>query len=206
MPISYPLTPPSTPVERTITLSARSVVAVTASPFTLSQQVQEHQGQAWAVSLALPPMPRAAAEAWIAFLLQLHGRLGTFLFGPAHGATARGIATGTPLVDGAAQTGYQLDTDGWTPNTAGILLAGDFIQLGSGSSSRLHKVLADVASDADGDATLTLWPNLRSAPANDAAIVVASPKGLWRLAANEASWDVDVAQHFGLSIDAEEAL
>lgn len=206
MAISYPLTPPSSPIEREISLVAKAIVAVSVSPFTFSQQAQAHQGQAWALSMSLPPMERADAEAWVAFLLKLNGRQGTFLFGATHWATPRGVATGTPLVNGGSQTGNELVTDGWTTGITGILKTGDMIQLGSGASARLHKVLEDVDSDGGGNATLLIWPSLRTSPADDAAIVVSSAKGLFRLVANQVGWDVTVAQHFGLSIEAEEAL
>lgn len=40
-------------------------------------------------------------------------------------STTVGVATGTPLVNGANQTGATLACDGWTNSTAGILNAGD---------------------------------------------------------------------------------
>lgn len=40
-----------------------------------------------------------------------------------------GVATGTPLVNGANQTGASLACDGWTNSTAGILNLGDVITL-----------------------------------------------------------------------------
>lgn len=40
-----------------------------------------------------------------------------------------GVATGTPLVNGANQTGSTLACDGWTNSTAGILNLGDIITL-----------------------------------------------------------------------------
>ncbi len=60
----------------------------------------------------------------------------------------RGAATGTPLVKGASQTGNTLTTDGWTTGVTGILKAGDWIQLGTGSTSTLHKL--QQAADSDG--------------------------------------------------------
>ncbi len=207
MPATYPLTPPSTPGPATARILARSTVAVSESPFTLQQQTQEFAGQRWELDLAFPPMERGPAEAWIAFQLLLRGRRGTFLYPPPGGKSPRGIATGTPLVNGGGQTGDQLVTDGWTPSQTGILLAGDFLQLGSGSTARLYKVIEDASSDGGGNATLRLWPDLRSpAVANDSPIVVQTPKGLWRLASNEAPWDLSVAMHYGIAFGAQEAL
>ena len=138
MPISYPVTPPSSPSARDCELSGRAVVGVTESPFTGSQQVQASQGQMWSLSVTLPPMVRADAEAWFAFMLKLNGRYGTFTFCPPAMKTPRGIATGTPLVDGASQTGNSLATKGWTATQTGILKAGDLLQLGTGATCLLY--------------------------------------------------------------------
>jgi len=119
-----------------------------------------------------------------------------------------GVATGTPLVDGASQnTTYaasgdawtqSLVTNGWTNDTADILLAGDVITIaGVNSVNRKTRqdtgdlqtfvVTADAAAGAStGPATLTISPpiiidgpyqTVTAAPANDAAIVVKTGTG-----------------------------
>lgn len=206
MAITYPITPPLAPVERSLVLSGRSVVAITQSPFTLSQQIQAFGGEQWSFSMTLPPMARAEAEEWVAFLFKLKGRQGTFLLGPYHGRAARGTVPGMPSVDGANQTGNELDTTGWTANQTGILLAGDFVQLNSGGTTSLHKILEDADSDGAGDSTLLLWPSIRTSPADMSVVVVTNPVGHWLLVSNLMSYSVDVAQHYGLTIEAEEAL
>lgn len=206
MAVTFPLAIPTNKGLAKIRLTANNVVGVSQSPFTAKQQVYKYTGQFWEADISLPPMKRADAEYWISFLLKLNGSYGTFLLGDPNGATARGVATGTPLVKGANQTGADLITDGWTPNTTGILKAGDYIQLGTGSTSLLHKVLDDVNSDGSGNATLTLWPDLRTAPSDNAAIVVSSPKGVFRLTANQQAWDINEATFYGITFGAREAI
>lgn len=206
MAVTYPLAIPTNKGLAKVRLTANNVVGVSQSPFTARQQVYKYTGQFWEADISLPPMKRADAEYWISFLLKLNGSYGTFLLGDPNGAIARGVATGTPLVKGANQTGSDLITDGWTPNTTGILKAGDYIQLGTGSTSLLHKVLDDVNSDGSGNATLTLWPDLRSAPSDNAAIVVSAPKGVFRLTAGQQSWDINEATFYGITFGAREAL
>lgn len=206
MAIAYPLALPTTTGIAKIRISANNLVGVSQSPFTAKQQVYKYTGQFWEAEISLPPMKRADAEYWISFLLKLNGAYGTFLLGDPNGATARGVATGTPLVNGASQTGNELATDGWTPDTTGILKAGDYIQIGSGAAAKLHKVLDDVNSDADGEATLVLWPDLRSAPSDNAAIIVSGAKGLFRLSTNQQDWDVNEASIYGMTFPAREAL
>jgi len=183
-----------------LTVGGRNV-----SPYTLAQETFEWPGNRWRVSVRYPRMTRAQGDAVVAALVSLYG-VGTFLLGPAGpGKTPKGVATGTPLVNGASQAGKTLITDGWTISITGILKAGDFLQLGMGSTSRLHMVLQDANSDAGGNATLDIWPRIRESPTDNSAIVVASPKGVFGLAGNEPKWETDVAYIYGLSFEAEEA-
>lgn len=206
MTISYPLSLPTTPYPARVTVRARSVVGVSESPFSYSQQVQRHTGERWEADVQLPPMRQAVAETWVAWLLSLGGRYGTFNMGdPAH-LTYRGAGGGTPLVNGASQTGGTLAVDGCPTTTTGWLLPGDVIQLGSGSTARLHKVLTRADTNGSGEVTLDIWPRLRSSPANNAAVTITGCLGLWRLASNEAGWDIGAAKVYGISFAAIESL
>lgn len=175
------------------------------SPFTGVQQVYAYTGQFWELDISLRPMDREEAEQWITFFMKLRGAYGTFLMGDPNGATPRGVATGTPLVNGGSQTGDELITDGWTAGVTGILKAGDYIQLGSAGSARLYKVLDDVNSDGSGNATLNIWPNLRSSPSNNATITVTNCKSNFRLSTPN-TWDIREAQIYGINFGAREAL
>lgn len=202
MAITYPLTLPAATAPSRVRFTPYAMVAVGISPFTGHQQAYEHQGQLWKLDFDLPSMQRADAEEWTAFLLSLNGRKGTFQMGDPAAATPRGIATGTPLVKGASQTGQVLLTGGWTISTTNIMRKGDYIQLGN----YLHKLLKDVNSDGSGNATLDIWPRLRTSPADNSAIVTSSCKGLFRLAKNEMSWEISEGVEYGFSIEAVEAL
>jgi len=207
MAISYPLSLPSVLGFAEMQITPNSVVGVGVSPWTGEQQVQAMAGEWWTGNFRLPDdMTRADAEAWIAFLVSLNGRQGTFLAGDPLGATARGAATGTPLVKGAAQTGKTLLTDGWTSGLTGILKAGDWIQLGSGSSTHLHKVVQDANSDGSGNATLEIWPSLRGTTADNAAITVSACKGLWRLNLGGVGWTINDVRIGGIAVPCVEAL
>jgi hypothetical protein len=205
MAILYPVNFPAVGI-RSMTIRARNVVGISASPFTGQQQVYKHQGQWWESEVTLPPMKRADAEQVVAFLISLNGRFGTFLLGDNANTSPRGVGTGTPLVNGGGQTGDTLITDGWTTSQTGILKAGDWIQLGSGAGTRLHKVLEDANSDGSGNATFTLWPNLRLVPSNDDPLIVSSPKGIWRLSSNETEFSIDEASIYGITFACIEAL
>ncbi len=184
MPITYPLDFPTSFGLSNFSIELQRAVAVTESQFSYAQQVQEHPGEAWEISGSLDLLNREQAEEYEAFMLKLAGRVGSFLFTPPGCETPRGVATGTPVINGAGQTGRDIVTDGWTPSTTGILKAGDYVQIGSGLSTTLHRQLEDVDSDASGNVTLLLAPKVVTATSDDATIVVNNAKGLFRLKSN----------------------
>lgn len=207
MAITYPLSLPDVKGMNRFSLSMSSVNAIVRSSFTLKEQVQTHQGQIWRASLGFPPRNHADFAEWKAFLTKLNGMQGTFLLGDPLGDVPRGGVPGIPLVNGAAQTGQTLITDGWGLNQTGVLLAGDYIQLGSGTSTRLYEVLNDVDSDGvgTGEATIDIWPRLRESPSNNEAIVTSSPKGTFRLSSNDQGWEERNSGYYTISFSAVEA-
>ena len=206
MPISYPRALPTHTGIRQITLRAVNVTAVSESVFTLRQQVFKHSGERWEAEVTLPQMARSDAEQWVAWLLSMRGREGTFLLGDPLGATPRGSAGGTPRVNGASQTGDSITIDGCTASQTGWLKAGDYIQLGSGAGSSLHKVLQDVSSNGAGQATIDVWPSIRTAPADDSTVVVSAGKGVFRLATSNTEWSINEIAHWGIVFPAVEAI
>lgn len=191
MTYAYPLSLPAWPPPRRVAMSPYSAVAVVRSPFSLAGQAQDWGGKIWQADVDLPPMQVAEAAAWRAFKLKLNGRAGTFLMGDPAYAGPRGTMAGTPVVDGAGQSGQSLAIRGLTPSATSVLLAGDYLQLGTGATSRLHMNLTDADADGAGEAELDLWPDLRESPADGAAIVTAEPVGVWRMADAAMAWDAE---------------
>lgn len=190
-----------------VIMSLRRTVGVTMSPFTLEEQFYKWPGEQWVMSFQMVPMTqRAIASEWIAFGLKLQGTYNQFLMGDPSAKTPRGIATGTPLVNGLNQTGNTLVTDGWTPSQTGIMKAGDYIQIGTGVDAQLYMVTADANSDGSGNANLSIEPSLRTSPANNAAIIVTEPKGLFRLVDNSFSWSVSPGPLYRMSFEAQEVV
>jgi len=204
MAINYPLTLPSTTGIKRIEMSFLTSVAVTRSQFTLNQQVQVYPGQMWGAEVTLPKMTVEQSGAWQSFLLKLNGQQGTFKLGDPTKQEPRGTALGIPLVNGAGQSGQELITNGWDINEIGLLLAGDHIQL---AGNRLHQVLNDVSSDGSGNATIDIWPSLRTAPADNEPLVLINPKGLFRLVDNsENVQNIDQTRTISLKFAAVESL
>jgi len=213
------LSMPATPKFRKCRFLLRGNTQQFISPLSRAIQTLELVGSKWLASYELPIMKRGEAEAWLAFLTRLNGRVGRFYGGDPSATTPRGTATGTPLVVGAGQTGITLNTDGWT---AGIvpLLAGDFIAWETPTGWReLHKVVVDAGETGGGygeggygeggygggEATLTITPPIRESPADNATIIISSPTCVMQLVSDEeAGWDVDEALFYGVRFNAEE--
>jgi len=206
MAITYPFAFPITGGLKKVRWMAKSVVSMHQSEFTGAQEVQRHQGQWWEAVISVVQLKSVEeSEAWITFLVGLNGMEGTFLMGDPISTSPRGTALGTPVINGASQTGNSLDTDGWTASQGSLFKAGDFIQLGTAGTSRLHKVLTDTSSDGGGNATLDLFPGLRESPGDGATIVTSNPKGLFRLAQNITEWEISPPTKYGISFAAVEA-
>ena len=194
MAISYPVNTPTNIGIANITFSAENAVAISQSPFTFQQQVVAHPGQRWAASVSLPPMKRQDAEAWVAFLLSLYGQVGTFLLSDPNCPEPRGTATSATLTGSARSSSP-------TVTMTGTLLAGDYISIGSGTSTRLHKVV----QDRSGTGTLEIWPALRSSYTG-AALDLTASKGVFRLKDNITQWSINEISSYGITFDCVEAL
>lgn len=206
MSLSYPFNFPTTGGLTKVTWMAKSLVSVNQSEFTGQQEVQRHQGQWWEAVVSVSTLETIdESEDWISFLVGLNGREGTFLMGDPVITAPRGTASGGGLIKGASQTGNTLETDDWGFNQGLLFKAGDLIQLGTAGTSRLHKVLIDAASDGSGNATLEIFPGLRESPVDDSAIVIANPKGLFRLAQDVSQWDMTPPLRYEISFAVMEA-
>ncbi len=87
---------------------------------------------------------------------------------PGSGLAPNGVSTGTPLVNGASQTGSSIITDGWTSGITNIKRAGDVMKFAGDNC--VYVVRDDVNSDGGGNATINITPNLRVSPAENAVI------------------------------------
>lgn len=198
---------PSSSCIASVVMTLTRAVGVTQSPFTFEEQSYRWPGEMWSMEFALPPIKnRAVASEWKAFALKLEGQYGRFLIGDPSARLPAGSAMGTPLVNGINQTGNTLVTDGWTPNQTGALLPGDYIQLGTGASAKLHMITAPVTVDGSGNANLEFVPALRSSPADNAPIVISDAKGVFKLTSNSFSWQVSPGGIYRISFSAQEVV
>lgn len=192
MAISYPVSTPTDIGIADIQLSATNAVAVSKSPFTFATQVHAYSGEMWSASVTIPTVRKDLAEPWVAFLLSLRGQYGTFLLGDPNRTSPQGTATSATITGSLGDRSV-------TVAMTGTLKAGDYIQLGSGSSARLHKVLVDKS----GSGTLEIWPALRD-DYTTASATLTNAKGVFRLASNSTQWGIGSSSAYSIQFDAME--
>lgn len=171
------------------------------SPLDKTTQTLELVGARWMATLLYQNLTAANARTLMAFLTSLNGASGRFYLHDHSLTSPRGVGTGTPLVDGASQTGSSLDTDGWTADQAGIMLAGDWFEV----NGELKMITEDIDSTGDA-ATLVFTPQLRASPANNDPIDVSSPSGSFRLIDDQqARWAISPGEVHNFSFTCIEA-
>ena len=210
---TFPLASPESYGIAEVTLRAVSNDAYGRNPFTLDLIKQIFDGRMWAGTVTITPQDEPngrALSAWLTALRRAGTNAGTFLLGDPSADKPLGSAKdtpGTPVVNGAGQTGEALNVSGLPLSATGYLLAGDYVQLGTGATARLKKVLDDVDSDGAGLATMNLWPPVRTAPANGAAVVVSGAQGLFVEPRAVSSWNVRPPKvHDGIVLNVEEVV
>lgn len=183
-----------------VEFNATDVVAVVSSPYTSQTQAQAWIGaDMWSGTVTLPPLSQAQADVWISALMECRGMLNAIQIGDPMKTTPRGNPLGAPTcpttpVDTLGSP--SLHTTGWIAGKVGLLLPGDYLQVGY----RLHRVLDIVNSDSSGNAVISVWPSLREVPAASAPIILNNPMGLFRLATNKRTWSTDATRLTRISI------
>lgn len=106
----------------------------------------------------------------------------------------RGAQTTSAQVTGTAQTGGQLYLKGLPASTAGLLLAGDFVEIGG----ELKQVTATLNSNEAGLGLLKFRPGLAISPADNDPVVINNPMGRFTLAS-----DPRIVENYGTYTDVE---
>lgn len=182
---------PASPGLQSVDFDFTTLSAVVTSVFTGQQQTQKWPGaDMWSGTATLPPLTQVEADEWISALMQLQGQVNAFQLGDPLKSMPRGVPLGTPVADAtvAMTAGTTvLNTKGWTASKSGLLLPGDYVQVGY----RLYRVLDSVTSDSSGKAAINIWPSLREVPPDSQPVITTNPVGLFRLAKNKNTWSSD---------------
>lgn len=180
------LTIPTKPAFIAARWSIQANTQVHQSPLTRTLDTRRLTGERWSVVFRYPQMKdRATAAEWEVFLTELEGRAGRF-FAPVPFRTRPQLNVGgTPLVNGADQSGSNINTNGW-PNDITVLKKGDYIQF---TNDELKILTADAISNGSGESTLQFKPNLRNSPADASAITLNDTGVVMMLLNDEQGWD-----------------
>jgi len=204
---TYPLTMPTSPSNfKTSEWRIQRAVSVSVSPYNYKSTTSDFGGSVWTTTVELPPMLREQAVAWQVFFMQLHGNFGTFLLGDPDAKTIRGGLDSVINVNGTFSVGaYSIGIENATASTL-IFKAGDYIQFGTGANSKLHMIVSDCTSNGSGQATVEIEPRLKTALANDSAIVYENTKAVMRMESAELSWTADQISLYGISFSCGEVI
>lgn len=207
MAIVYPLRLPRVSGFARIEIFKASVVGTTVGPYDGSLRTYVWPGQWWEGQIVLPGLNESKSPAWEAFFGKLNGKEGSFLFSDAVRSKPRGSARANIILDGSGQPvldsygDYTISTaldnpviegsvaarsqevpvKGLRASASGWLLAGDYVQFGSGATARLHQVLEDFSSNGSGKGTLVVWPRTREALLDGDPLVYTNAKGVFKL-------------------------
>ena len=186
---------------RSVQFSFTDVVGSVSYPFSGQTQTQEWPGaDMWSGMMEFPPLQQQELDGVKAFLMQCRGIKNGFMLGdPLKTAPAGSFNVSSsylPKVSTVAGAGAQvLQTNGWPVSQNGLLLPGDYFQLGY----RLHVNLDYLNTDSGGNGTLNIWPAVRESAAVGLALTLANPQGLFRRAQNKQGWSADVTRYSTLS-------
>lgn len=159
---------PSTPLPSAATLRSTAPTRVSQS-HSMKRNVRSRAAQRFAAQLEWRNRTRTEMAAIIAFVEQQRGQYGNFLLALPGYTAPLGSWVGSPVVDGASQTGYTLNLRGFTATQTGVAKAGDLIRIGA-TDLKVYRIAADADSDGAGLATVTLVQALMASPADAAAI------------------------------------
>lgn len=188
MAITFPRSLPNLDDIVQINTKHKTVVGVFEGLFSGIQKVQKHPFQRWEVEYTIIPLNRSDMDEWWSWVISMNGREKTFYGVLQAPNEIKGTAknSSNPQLNGvhAARVG-SLSIDTAPAGAATYLRRGDYIQIGTGSESRLHMVLEDVSTSGSGEATFDIWPDLQTGYADNSTVTVSDPKGVFRMMNNE---------------------
>ena len=167
------------------------------------RQARQTHGQYFKMTASFPPMTRAQFAPIHAFVLKQRGQYESFQVVPPVLNAGLGSPAGTPLVNGADQTGRSVVTDGWN-NSIVIFKAGDYLKFAN--HDKVYTVSADVSSSGAGAATIAIEPALITSPADDSAITYTSVPFTVALTTRVQEFSTGTTGLFEFEIDLEEVI
>lgn len=173
--------PAIVPTSSEVTLDSNT--SVFESPYTRSVQTVDRGGERWIVTLLFANLSGDDRAVLQAFLARLNGQQHRFTL-ENHANPNRGNFGGSPLVNGASQTGTSINIDGATPSVTNWIMAGDFFSI----DGSLKQCVVDADSNGSGQVTIEFTPRIQTAPADNAVVNVSNATGVFFLADSSITW------------------
>ncbi|MDS0789101.1 hypothetical protein OSB94_13440 [Proteus vulgaris] len=148
------------------------------SPFNGSSQTVRFPGSRWRCELTFSNLSEEKSRKLEALVAALDGMSGRVRISSWIRKGKEGY--GIPKISSAGQSGSVLQTSGWKRNMR-VLQQGDRLTIGN----ELKMVVADVVSDNEGLAVISISPMLRTPPALNEEVIIKAPFGVFRLSDNE---------------------
>ena len=203
-PTTYPITMPEGNIAR-MELGTESAQQVSESPRSFARHVIDWGGERWRAQVTIQRGDYTQTAPWRAFLTKMRGSEGSFYLNPYGEGGAAQLGNwmaqrrqGTAI---RVKTGQVIDDHRITLTTSARInnafIAGDFIQLGSGSNARLHMILDDISITGN-DTTINVWPkpraNLSMGSTTDRTVNIENPHGVFyfRLGVTEIKYSVRI--------------
>lgn len=158
----------------------------------------DRTGDRYIATVNMPPLQGSDAHVFRAFLMRASDVANEVIL-PIMGYESPTDAGLSLLVNGASQTGSTLNCDGASTTT---IKAGT---IGSTTTYELIDVATDAAPTA-GAVALSLQRPLRSSPADNSAVDIYTPKGLFLMPESVVRWAISAPLTYAFSFQMEEAL
>lgn len=156
-------------------------------------------GSRFRVAVSYPPLPDPNGRIFVNRLIRAKQE---GIRVPVPLSTDQGIP-GSAAVDGAASAGVTLNLKGMTPHYAGK--EGFWLSIDRGGKRSLYSLAAQFIAGADGKATATIYPPLRTPLQDGDAVNLATPTIEGFIDGDELSWEMSLAHHQHISFTIEEA-
>ncbi len=180
-------------VPNAITIRSQDNTAVFNSPLIASAQTLDRGGQKWGINLTFTNLRDDNRAELMGIIMALRGRANRLRVN-VHDNPKRGAYGGTPLVDGASETGSTMAVKGCSNNITNWIRRGDYFSVIVNSEHELKMCTADASSNGSGQiAALAFEPRLRDSPDDSAIItvddgVIGFPRGIYILASSGQGW------------------
>lgn len=203
MAISYPLDTPDNlglKKPRSVNMRPKSTTSVFKSPYSAVEQTQSFPAQWWEMEVELPPMHREDMSQWIAYLLSLHGRKGTFNMGVSSAEVPLGNNPASATVNSieASLEGLTIDTS--NNNKLDVIKAGDYFRI----DNVLYMALNKSNTNSFGvTSSINTFPKVhKSVSVGESVFFSSLAYCSWRLLSDQFDYSIDRAAIYGLKFSA----